>query len=69
MNSLFLLGAATTWLKPLWAVGLGAIVAVLLLLGVMALLRLVVPRVAAIAQTTAPAMIDAITPVSSRPVV
>ena len=48
-----LLGALPIWTQPLWVVGLGALVAVVALFAVMVLLRWIVPKLAAIAQTTA----------------
>jgi ABC-type transport system involved in multi-copper enzyme maturation permease subunit len=51
LNSL-LFGSAMTWLKPLWIVAVMVAVAVVVLLGVWFLLRLVAPKVAAIAHTT-----------------
>ncbi len=53
MSSLILFGAAKTWITPLWLVAIGAGVAVLALLVTSGLLRLIVPKVAAIAKTTA----------------
>ncbi len=47
------IGAMSTWLTPLWTVGLGAVVAVVAVYVVGFLLRLAMPKVAAIAQTTA----------------
>jgi ABC-type transport system involved in multi-copper enzyme maturation permease subunit len=52
-TNLVLIGVLAPWLRPLWAVGLGAIVAVAMLLAVSWLLRLLAPKVAAIARTTA----------------
>ena len=46
------LAALTTWIKPLWVVAVGVVAAVVLLAAVVALLRLVAPKVAAIAWTT-----------------
>jgi hypothetical protein len=48
-----LFGAMSTWLTPLWTVGVGAAAAFAVLLVVSILLRLAAPKVAAIAQTTA----------------
>jgi hypothetical protein len=45
--------ALATWLKPLWMVAVGAVAALAVLLVLYALLRLVLPKVAAIARTTA----------------
>ncbi len=53
MNSLILFGAWKTWITPLWLVAVGAAVAVVALLVTSGLLRLIVPKVAAIAKTTA----------------
>ena len=47
-----LLAAASTWLKPLWSVGLGAAVALAVLLVVWFLLRQLMPKIAAVAWTT-----------------
>lgn len=48
-----LLGAAmTTWLRPLWMIAVGAAVAMAVLYAILGLLRLVAPKVAAIARTT-----------------
>ena len=52
-GNVFLLGAIATWLKPLWIVGLGATGASIALYAILLLLRLVFPKVAAIARTTA----------------
>jgi ABC-type transport system involved in multi-copper enzyme maturation permease subunit len=52
-SSLFVMGAMRTWLSPLWAVGVGAVVAVAVLYALGFLLRLAAPKVAAIAQATA----------------
>ena len=46
------LAVVTTWIKPLWVVAVGVVAAVVLLAAVVALLRLVAPKVAAIAWTT-----------------
>lgn len=48
-----LFGVMNTWLTPLWTVGLGAAGAVALLAALAYVLRLLAPKVAAIAQTTA----------------
>lgn len=48
-----LFGALTTWLKPLWVVAAGAAAAVAVLGAMALLLRLLAPKVAAIARTTA----------------
>ena len=47
------IGAMGTWLAPLWTVGVGAVVALMVLYGIGFLLRLITPKVAAIAQVTA----------------
>jgi len=52
-ENLVLLGAWTTWFKPLWVVGAGAATAFGGLLLCFGILRLVSPKVAAIARTTA----------------
>lgn len=51
-SSLVLFGALPIWLTPLWLVAVGTAVAVAALLGLGSLLRLVVPKIAAIAWTT-----------------
>lgn len=48
-----LLIAATTWLKPLWTVAIGAVAVLAVVFGVLWLLDLVAARMAAIARTTA----------------
>ncbi len=53
LSSLFLFGAAMTWLNPLWMVAVGVGVAMGALAGLFWLLQLVLPKVAAIAWTTA----------------
>ncbi len=53
MSSLILFGVANTWITPLWLVAIGSAVAVVALLVTSGLLRLIVPKVAAIAKTTA----------------
>ena len=45
--------SATTWLTPLWMVGVGVLMAVGVLVGVYVLLQLIVPKIAAIARVTA----------------
>jgi ABC-type transport system involved in multi-copper enzyme maturation permease subunit len=52
LDHLLLFAAAAVWIKPLWAVGLGMLVAAAMLAGVVSLLRWATPRVAAIAWTT-----------------
>ena len=51
-GSLPLIAAGPAWLRPLWVVGLGTLAAVVGLLLILLLLRLAVPKVAAIARTT-----------------
>jgi ABC-type transport system involved in multi-copper enzyme maturation permease subunit len=51
-SHLVLFGAITTWLKPLWIVAVGVVIAVALLFGIWALLRWLAPNIAAIAWTT-----------------
>ena len=53
VGNLMLLGALPVWAQPLWVVGAGALLAVVALFAVMALLRWRLPKLAAIAQTTA----------------
>jgi len=53
LESPILIGAALAWLKPLWVVAVAAGAAMGALFGILALLRLLAPKVAAIAQTTA----------------
>lgn len=53
MSSLILFGALKTWITPLWVVAVGAAIAVGALFVASGLLRLIVPKVAAIARTTA----------------
>lgn len=52
MSNLLLLGVASTWLKPLWIVGLGVLAAGLILFGLKLLLQALAPKVAAIGATT-----------------
>ena len=52
-NHMALLGVWTTWLTPLWVVGAGMVVAFVALFVISAVLRIVAPRVAAIAEVTA----------------
>jgi ABC-type transport system involved in multi-copper enzyme maturation permease subunit len=52
-SNLCLLAVSNTWLKPLWLVGVGVIVAAAVLLLLAMLVRAVAPKVAAIARTTA----------------
>jgi ABC-type transport system involved in multi-copper enzyme maturation permease subunit len=51
--NLLLFGAVAPWLRPLWMVGVGVVIALGVLAGIYFLLRLLVPKVAAIAGTTA----------------
>lgn len=53
MNSFFLLGAFMTWFQPLWLLAAGLGVLVVALLALSGLLKLIVPKVAAIARATA----------------
>jgi ABC-type transport system involved in multi-copper enzyme maturation permease subunit len=48
-----LLGDAITWLKPLWVVGAVVVAALAAMFAISALLRLLAPKIAAIARTTA----------------
>ena len=52
-NSPMVFGALMTWLNPLWMVAVGIAAAVALLVGAFAVLRLTVPKIAAIAWATA----------------
>jgi ABC-type transport system involved in multi-copper enzyme maturation permease subunit len=52
-GSVFLFGAVSTWMHPLWMVAVGALIAFGVLAGGYLLLRLAAPKVAAIAGTTA----------------
>ncbi|MHB1037066.1 MAG: ABC transporter permease [Pirellulales bacterium] len=51
-GNVVLFGELSTWLKPLWLVGVGALIAVAALFLAYGLLRLLFPKVAAIALTT-----------------
>jgi ABC-type transport system involved in multi-copper enzyme maturation permease subunit len=53
MTSMLLFGAQTTWLTPLWMVGVGAVIALAILVAVYLLLVQATPKIAAIARTTA----------------
>ena len=53
MNSLIVLAVVSPWVKPLWIVALGAAGAAILLWVVVALVGLIVPKVAAVAEITA----------------
>ena len=44
---------STTWIKPLWSVGLGTIAVLIVLIAGWSVLRLLVPKIAAVAWTTA----------------
>jgi ABC-type transport system involved in multi-copper enzyme maturation permease subunit len=52
MDSLLLFGVVSSWLKPLWMVAAGAAVAVAFLYVVLFLLRLTMPKLAAVASAT-----------------
>lgn len=52
MSNVALIGVASVWLTPLWLVAAGLAIAVAALAGLGALLRWLVPKVAAIASTT-----------------
>jgi ABC-type transport system involved in multi-copper enzyme maturation permease subunit len=52
LSHFILFGVASTWLMPLWLVGVGLVVGVALLMALGGLLRLVAPKVAAIGWTT-----------------
>jgi ABC-type transport system involved in multi-copper enzyme maturation permease subunit len=52
-SHLILFAVASTWLRPLWLVGLGVVVALAALFAIGAVLRLAAPKVAAIARATA----------------
>ncbi len=52
-NNIVLFGVAATWLRPLWLVGLGVIIALAFLAAITAALRWAAPKVSAIARTTA----------------
>jgi len=53
LNNLVLFGVPTTWLKPLWLVGIGVIIAIFFLILIVSALRWAFPKVSAIAGTTA----------------
>jgi len=53
LSSLLPFGAVMTWLTPLWMVAVGMLIAVTVLAGLYLLLQLAVPKIAAIAWTTA----------------
>lgn len=53
MPSPILLAALTTWLKPLWLVAVGVVIALAALFAISWILRLIAPKVAAIATATA----------------
>ncbi|HUT95628.1 MAG TPA: hypothetical protein VMY37_39595 [Thermoguttaceae bacterium] len=53
LGSPILVAAALTWLKPLWVVGVAVAAALGALFGILAVMRLLAPKVAAIAHTTA----------------
>ena len=50
---MILFGMSPAWLHPLWRVGIGVLIAVAALMAIGAIFRLLVPKVAAIARTTA----------------
>jgi ABC-type transport system involved in multi-copper enzyme maturation permease subunit len=52
-SHLVLFGISSAWVPPLWRVGVGVLVAVAALMAIGAILRLLVPKVAAIARVTA----------------
>jgi ABC-type transport system involved in multi-copper enzyme maturation permease subunit len=52
-GNLALFGVSSVWLRPLWLVGLGAAIAVVVFVLLVALLTWAAPKVAAIARTTA----------------
>jgi ABC-type transport system involved in multi-copper enzyme maturation permease subunit len=52
-SDMVIIGTLAPWLRPLWAVAAGAGAAILVLLALTRLLRLLSPKVAAIARTTA----------------
>jgi ABC-type transport system involved in multi-copper enzyme maturation permease subunit len=52
-SNLIVIGTLAPWLRPLWVLAAGAVAAVALLWALSRLLRLIVPKVAAIAGTTA----------------
>ena len=53
LSNLALLGVSSAWLKPLWLVGAGVVVALAIFAGLIALLNWLAPKVGAIARTTA----------------
>ncbi|HYW81010.1 MAG TPA: ABC transporter permease [Thermoguttaceae bacterium] len=53
ITSLYLFGVATTWITPLWMVGVGAVIALAILFALFLLLQQAAPKIAAIARTTA----------------
>jgi hypothetical protein len=52
-SHLILFAVSSTWMNPLWRVGVGALAAAGALMAIGAILRLLAPKVAAIARTTA----------------
>ena len=52
-SPLILFGMSSTWLDPLWLVGVGLLIAVAAMLAIGAIMRQLVPKVAAIARVTA----------------
>jgi ABC-type transport system involved in multi-copper enzyme maturation permease subunit len=53
INNFILFAVPSTWLKPLWLVGLGVIIALLFLAAIAAAINWAAPKVSAIARTTA----------------
>jgi ABC-type transport system involved in multi-copper enzyme maturation permease subunit len=53
INNIVLFGVSPVWLKPLWLVGVGAIIVTAFFAGIIALLNWSAPKVAAIARATA----------------
>ena len=53
VSPMILFGMSPAWLHPLWRVGIGVLIAVAALMAIGAIFRLLVPKVAAIARTTA----------------
>jgi ABC-type transport system involved in multi-copper enzyme maturation permease subunit len=53
INNLVLFGMSSMWLKPLWLVGVGVIIALACFVLIISLLQWVAPKVAAVARTTA----------------
>jgi ABC-type transport system involved in multi-copper enzyme maturation permease subunit len=53
VNNLVFFGVASTWLKPLWKIGLGAVITFVIFILLIGLLQLIVPKVIAVARSTA----------------